>query len=70
MYYEKTHLINWKLNSEMKSWWAVIFKMNTNLSMSFRHTDCLGNKYVDIQIFEKTPFLQSIRLVLVSVHVR
>ena len=50
----------------------VIFKMNRNLSMSLRHTHCLGNKYLlDIQILEKkTPFLQSIPLVLDSVHVR
>ena len=56
MFYDKTHLINWKLNSEIKSWWAVIFKMNRNLSMYFRHTHCFGNRYMlDIQILKKTP---------------
>ena len=47
------------------------FKMNKNLSMSFRHTHCLGNKYMlDVQILKKTPFSQNIPLVLVSIHVR
>ena len=49
----------------------MIFKMNKNLSMSFRRTDCLGNKYrLDIQILKKTPFSQNIPIVLVSVHLR
>ena len=30
--------------------------MNRNLSMPFRHTHCLGNKYMlDIQILKKNP---------------
>ena len=39
--------------------------------MFFRHTPCLGNKYMlDIQILQRTPFLQNMPLVLVSIYVR
>ena len=73
MFYEKTHLINCKLNSEIKSWRAMIFKMKKKFSKSFRHTHYIGSKYMlDIQIFKKknTHFLQNIALVLVSVNAR
>ena len=56
-FYEKTILINWKLDSEIKSLQSVILKMKRFLSMLFWYTYYLGYKnMLDIHIREKAAF--------------
>ena len=53
----KTHLINPKLDSKIKSLWAVIFKMNRFLPISIRRTYCLDYRnMLEIHISEKASF--------------